>query len=117
MCFYDIVQVIELVRSFGVEPRVEVWGPDTPLSHQVRVMAETGVLLSAHGAGLMNEIFLPPGARCAATKRAASVPLFQLIRCFKLFALVILLNSAVTVLPAFLRVATVCVVALLCKLW
>ena len=102
VCFYDIVQVIDLVRSFGVEPRVEVWGPDTPLSHQVRVMAETGVLLSAHGAGLMNEIFLPPGARCAATKRAASVPLFQL------FALVILLNSTVTVVPAFLRVATVC---------
>ena len=34
-----------------------------PRKHwQVALMAGTGVFISMHGAGLMNEIFLPPGA-------------------------------------------------------
>ena len=51
-----------MVRSLGLEPEVVVWEGTTTFSEQVNVLARTGVFIGLHGAGLMNEIFLPPGS-------------------------------------------------------
>ncbi len=50
------------MRTFGIEPRVAIWEGDNTFQEQLEVLSTTGVFISVHGAGLMNEIFLPPGS-------------------------------------------------------
>ncbi len=56
------MQLVALVRSFGIEPKVVIWDGGTSFHDQVELLSNTGVFIAAHGAGLMNTIFLPPGA-------------------------------------------------------
>jgi hypothetical protein len=55
-------QVIDMIRSLGVEPTVAIWEGTTTFQEQVTTLSQTGVFIALHGAGLMNEIFLPPGS-------------------------------------------------------
>jgi hypothetical protein len=66
-CEFVVKQVQAVVREFGLEAKVVIWGPDTTFPEQVATLADTGLLISMHGAGLMNEIFLPPGVPVCAS--------------------------------------------------
>jgi hypothetical protein len=51
-----------MIRSLGVEPQVVIWEGTTTFADQVTTLSRTGVFIALHGAGLMNEVFLPPGS-------------------------------------------------------
>lgn len=53
--------VRDLVKKYGHDPNYVVW-EHTSFHDQVEMLSRTGVFISIHGAGIMNEIFLPPGS-------------------------------------------------------
>lgn len=58
----NVEEVKAMVEKYGVTfNRVEL-GDDVSFEEQVKLFAGTGVLVAVHGAGLMNQVFLPPGA-------------------------------------------------------
>jgi capsular polysaccharide biosynthesis protein len=50
------------VRKYGVPFQHIILDDDVDFEEQVKLFATTGVLVSVHGAGLMNQIFMPPGS-------------------------------------------------------
>ena len=53
---------LNMIRKYGMEPNHVIVKFENTFEEQVRLMASTGVFISVHGAGLMNEIFMRPGS-------------------------------------------------------
>lgn len=58
----NIKETLDVVRKYGVEPNWIVIDKEETFKDQIIQMATTGVLVSIHGAGLMNQIFMQPGS-------------------------------------------------------
>jgi hypothetical protein len=58
----NLAATLDVVRKYGKEPNHVVIEGEMTFEEQVRLMANTGVLVTVHGAGLMNQIFMQPGA-------------------------------------------------------
>ena len=60
--FANLDAMKAIITKYNVEPEYVVITTDMTYAEQVELMARTGVLVTMHGAGLMNEIFMPPGS-------------------------------------------------------
>ncbi len=60
--FVNLDAMKQVMAKYGVTPEYTIIRDDATFEEQVRLMARTGVFVTMHGAGIMNEIFLPPGA-------------------------------------------------------
>lgn len=60
--FANLDEMVAMVRKYtGVEPNIVTF-ERVSFEYQLDVIAHTGVLITMHGAGLANEVLLPPGA-------------------------------------------------------
>jgi hypothetical protein len=60
--FQNIEDMKAIVRKYGMEPEYYVISNNSTFEEQVSLMSRAGVLITMHGAGLMNEIFMQPGS-------------------------------------------------------
>lgn len=58
----NLKDTLDVVKQYGFEPNHVILSHRDTFKDQIRLMASTGVLVSVHGAGLMNQIFMPPGS-------------------------------------------------------
>ena len=51
-----------MIEKYDVPYQHIIVDDEVDFDEQVKMFANTGVLVSVHGAGLMNQIFMPPGS-------------------------------------------------------
>jgi hypothetical protein len=59
-CFPLVLQ--DVIEKYNVPYQHIIVDDEVDFEEQVKMFAGTGVLISVHGAGLMNQIFMPPGS-------------------------------------------------------
>ena len=60
--FSNLKGIMDIMAKYDVVPEYTILTNNATFEEQVRLMARTGLFVTMHGAGIMNEIFLPPGA-------------------------------------------------------
>ena len=57
-----LARVQALIEKYNIPYQHIIVDDEVDFEDQVRMFATTGLLVSVHGAGLMNQIFMPPGS-------------------------------------------------------
>lgn len=59
---HNIAAMLAVIKKYDMPYQHIIVEDETEFEEQVKLFATTGVLITVHGAGLMNQIFMPPGS-------------------------------------------------------